>query len=110
MQLLNLDLPSMSQIMRERRARERDAHRLHNLEEVRSFLAARRNRLNRGWSTLQTAPQADVYRGLRAMRARMRWLAKNSDLFKKYLSLWRNNVAGPYGMTLQVTAGNEAQN
>lgn len=44
------------------------------------------------------------------MRAGMRWLAKNSDYFKKFLSLFRNNVAGPYGMKLQVTGGTEAQN
>lgn len=110
MQLLNLETPAMSEIMRERRTREREAHRLRNVEEVRTFLAGRRNRLNRGWSTLQRSPQADVYRYLKPMRNHMRWLAKNSDFFKKFLSLRRNNVIGPFGMTLQVTGGTDKQN
>ncbi|MEP6743826.1 MAG: phage portal protein, partial [bacterium] len=59
----------------------------------RNYLAGRRTRLNRGWPTLQQSAQSAVYRDLRPMRARMRWLARNSDLFKKYLSLYRNNVA-----------------
>src|SRR5438876_11266970 len=73
----------------------------------RHFQAGRINRLNRSWPTLQTSMRADLHRGLRNMRARMRFLAKNSDHFNKYLSLYRNNVAGPYGMKLQVRGGTE---
>jgi len=76
----------------------------------RSYQAGKINRLNRDWSTMQTSARADVYRYLRPMRARHRVLAKNSDHFKKFLSLMRNNVAGPFGMTLKFAGGTEAQN
>jgi len=79
-------------------------------EGQRHFQAGRRNRLNKNWPTIQTSMRADVHAGLRNMRARMRFLAKNSDHFKKFLSMYRNNVAGPYGMKLQVTGGTDAQN
>ncbi len=104
---LNLDLPPFSEIIRERNLR---AAREERASHKRSFLAGKRNRLNHGWPTRQTSPQSDLYQGLRGMRARMRWLAKNSDYFKKFLSDYRNNVAGPYGMTLQMTGGSDAQN
>jgi lambda family phage portal protein len=84
-------------------AKEAASHERH-------FNAGRRNRLNRNWPTIQTSMRADVHRGLRNMRARMRFLAKNSDHFKKFLSMYRNNIAGPYGMKLQVTGGTDAQN
>ncbi len=75
----------------------------------RSYLAGKVNRLNRDWPTIQTSPRAEVYVSLRAMRARMRFLAKNSDYMKRFLSMYRNNVAGPYGMKLQVTGGTDAE-
>jgi lambda family phage portal protein len=76
----------------------------------RSYQAGKLNRLNRDWSTMQTSARADVYRYLRPMRARHRVLAKNSDFFKKFLSLMRNNVAGPFGMTLKFAGGTDTQN
>jgi lambda family phage portal protein len=109
MNLLNLDLPPMSEIVRERDAQLRKRE-LSRLRGQRGYQAGKINRLNRDWSTMQTSARADVYRYLRPMRARHRVLAKNSDHFKKFLSLMRNNVAGPFGMTLKFAGGTEEQN
>jgi lambda family phage portal protein len=79
-------------------------------QKKRSYQAGKLNRLNRDWSTMQTSARADVYRYLRPMRARHRVLAKNSDHFKRFLSLMRNNVAGPFGMTLKFAGGTDEQN
>lgn len=106
MNLLNLDLPPMSQIIRERDERLRK----ELARPRRSYQAGKVNRLNRDWSTMQTSARAEVHRYLRPMRARHRVLARNSDNFKKFLSLMRNNVAGPFGMTLKFAGGTEEQN
>lgn len=99
----------MSEVLNERRQRREAEERADRKRQQRSYLAGRRNRLNNNWPTLQTSPRGDVYRGLRNMRARMRFLARNSDHFKKFLAMYCNNVAGPYGMKLQVTGGSDAQ-
>lgn len=76
----------------------------------RSYLAGKINRLNRNWPYMQNSPRNEVQRSLRTIRARMRFLARNSDFFKRFLSMYATNVAGPYGMKLQVTGGTEAEN
>ncbi len=112
MNSLNLDLPPFSEILKERKQRQADEARAtkQRANSARTFLAGQRNRLNQDWPIMQSSQRGDVYRGLRNMRARHRYLARNSDHFKKFLSLMRNNVAGPFGMKLQSAGGTDAQN
>lgn len=112
MNLLNLELPTFSEINREREQRLKSEARAQRNRErnVRTYLAGQRNRLNQDWPILQSSQRGDVYRGLRNMRARHRYLAQNSDHFKKFLSLMRNNVAGPFGMRLVSAGGTDTQN
>jgi lambda family phage portal protein len=93
-----------------RQARLAKEARAHQRSRQRSYLAGKLNRLNRDWPANSLSARSETNRSLRIIRARMRYLARNSDHFKKFLSMVRNNVAGPFGMTLQITAGSETQN
>lgn len=102
---LNLELPSMSEVVAERRrteARSRSGRRTYN--------GARINRLNPGFSVANTSPRTEIWRSLARLRARSRFLCRNNDHMKRFLSMLRNNVAGPQGMTLQCTSPNDALN
>lgn len=107
---LNLELEPMSQIVRERKQRE-EAERLRAIKRAsRTYNVGRIDRLNHGFGSLKISQRYETQRKLRDIRFRMRELARNSDHFKKFLSLVRNNVAGPYGMKLQVQGPDEAKN
>jgi lambda family phage portal protein len=101
---LNLDLEPLA-LIRKRQDRER-VRRMN----ARSYQAGMINRLNRDFPVFPASQRYEIYRALRPMRARMRYLAHNSDHFKKFLSMVRNNVAGPHGMTLQAKGPDPTRN
>lgn len=145
MEVLNLDLPPMSEIINSQRknaelvlaeARHREAlaiaeraelrqaetlmiverERRFELEQSRlrqasrSYAAAKSTRLNPGFSIARTSARTAIWRSLSRLRARSRVLARDNDLMKRFLSMLRNNVAGPKGMTLQCTSPNDSYN
>lgn len=104
---LNLELPTFSEIRKEREARdaaERAASRGRARRLKRSYEAAHLNRLTADWTVSGTSSNFELRRSLRVLRARSRDLARNSDYVKKFLSMVRNNVSGPAGIRLQARA------
>lgn len=105
MNLLNLELPTFSEIReREAEAQAKTDRRDKRIALKRSYDAARVNRLNHDFTVVNTSSNFEMRRSLRYLRARSRNLARNNDYVKKFLSMVRNNVAGPVGMKLQVRA------
>lgn len=104
---LGLETPSMSEIVRDRRAAEaaatvREARR--SLAVRRQYEAARVSRLTNDWTTASTTANSELRSSLRIMRVRSRQLARDNDYIKKFLSMCRTNIVGPKGITLQVRA------
>lgn len=103
---LNLELPSMSEVVRERREREREDQRQRRKRATlkRLYEGAQVGRLNGDWTTAPTSGNHDLRQGLRTLRARSRDLARNDPYIKKFLSMVAVNVVGAKGVTLQVKA------
>lgn len=70
----------------------------------RNFAAAQINRLTASFSTQQMSLNERLRRGLRVVRARARDLAANNDHARQFVRLYRRNVIGSSGFTLQVQA------
>jgi lambda family phage portal protein len=123
---LKLDLPSMSAVVAERRRtaaalqlerqtadHAREMARVRQMARVygaaRQYAAATVDRLSSDWSVASTTYQAEIYRHLRALRARSRDMARNNPHMRRFLGMTRRNVVGPGGIKLQVRAkrGNE---
>lgn len=68
---------------------------------VRRFEAAKQSRLAYGWTTANTAFNAELRMDLESLRARARDLAANNDYARKFLQMVRANIVGPSGFTLQ---------
>ena len=108
---LNLELPTIAEITRDREERQRKQKiQEFRRAQARSYRAAAYNRLTADFTRINRSARYEAYRSLRYLRARSRHLAHNSDHFKRFLSMVRNNVAGPTGMTLQVMGPDEAKN
>ncbi len=103
LQSLSLNLPSMSQVVKERR-REEELVRQRQRAARRTYQAAEISRLTSDWSTMQTTANSELRRSLRNLRARSRELARNNDYVKKFLGMIVSNIIGPKGITLQVRA------
>lgn len=104
MNSLNLELPTYSEIRAEREAALEAARRGRARAARRSYDGARRDRLTNDFTVVDTSANWELRLSLRYLRARSRSLARNNDYVKKFLSLCRNNVAGPAGMKLQARA------
>jgi lambda family phage portal protein len=105
---LNLELPTYSQIRNEQKAQaDAEDRRRHKKRLKRSYEAARVSRLTNDWTTVNTSANWELRRSLRVLRARSKWLARNNDYVKKFLSMVRTNVAGPHGMKMQARAVNQ---
>ncbi|HEV2706250.1 MAG TPA: phage portal protein [Pyrinomonadaceae bacterium] len=105
---LNLELPTFAEIRKERaEAQAAEDRRARKAALRRSYDAARVNRLTNDFTTVNTSANFELRRSLRRLRARSRDLARNNDYVKKFLSMVRNNVAGPSGMKLQARAANQ---
>lgn len=102
---LGLELPTFHEIRRAREANElKRQESQQRAAQKRSYEAARLNRLNRDWTTVEMSANWELRRDLRVLRARSKWLARNDDYIKKFLSMVRSNVAGPAGIKLQARA------
>lgn len=69
--------------------------------QVRRFDAAKTSRLAFGWTTANSALNADLRMDLDALRARSRDLAANNDYARKFLRMVQANIVGPSGFVLQ---------
>src|ERR1700755_118814 len=112
---LGLDLPSMSQVVADRRRAETAAQMQRQLAEsareiarvrrvARAYSAAQVTRASSDWSASSTTSQGEIYRHLRALRSRSRDMARNNPHMKRFLGMVRRNVVGPGGVKLQVRA------
>lgn len=104
---LNLNLKTFAEIRKEQQelAAREERRRTNRLK--RSYEAARVNRLTNDWTTVNTSANWELRRSLRVLRARSKWLARNNDHVKRFLSMVRTNVAGPHGMKMQARAANQ---
>jgi lambda family phage portal protein len=103
--VLGLDLPPMSQVVRERREAVA-AERKRKLAELkRTYDAARITRLNSDWSVWTMSANGEIRFALRNVRARSRDLSRNSDIMRRFLELVVGGVVGSKGIKLQVKAG-----
>lgn len=71
---------------------------------LRSYAAAKVDRLTAGWSGVSTSADETVRTSLARIRARSRQLANDNDYAKRFFSLCRTNVVGSEGIRLQVRA------
>lgn len=69
---------------------------------IRSYQAAVVNRLTADWSPAILTEEAELRRGLRALRGRSRSLAQNNDYVKSWLRKSKANIVGPDGIRLQM--------
>ena len=99
---MNFHLPTFDDI------RRWFSTRLGRSPRARRYEGARFDRTTRDWPTHAMSTNFELRRDLRALRARAKWLAKNDDHVKRFLSLVRTNVPGPDGIKLQVRARNDA--
>ncbi|AXK39627.1 phage portal protein [Crenobacter cavernae] len=70
----------------------------------RGFSAAQASRLTASWSASPTTVNQDLQRGLKALRARSRDLARNNDYARSFVRMAVRNIVGPEGFGLQVQA------
>lgn len=68
----------------------------------RAFSAAQVTNLTSSWLTTPAHVNADLQRGLRALRARSRDLANNNDYARRFLSMVETNVVGHAGFGWQI--------
>lgn len=68
----------------------------------RAFAAAQSSALTHSWGSVPTHVNADLQRGLPAVRARSRDLERNNDYARKFLSMVETNVVGHAGFALFV--------
>lgn len=68
----------------------------------RAFAAAQQTSLTYSWGSTPTHVNADLQRGLSAVRARSRDLERNNDYARKFLSMVETNVVGHAGFSLFV--------
>ncbi|QBC44456.1 phage portal protein [Iodobacter fluviatilis] len=83
---------------------ERERQRNAPVVQKRFFSAAQSGRLTESWSTTPTTINQDLKRGLKALRARSRDLARNNDYARNFVRMAVRNIVGPEGFGLQVQA------
>ena len=67
----------------------------------RQFLAAIHSRLNSDWPALNISNDENLYRSLRALRGRSRWLADNNGYYSRFIQMNVNNIIGAKGIKLE---------
>lgn len=73
----------------------------HRRPGVRSFKAADVGRLTSSWTLRDGSINADIYNGLRVMRARSRDLFANNEYAKQFSLLARANIVGSMGFAFR---------
>lgn len=95
----------------ERQAQKRAAHRFNSIDtpvfrpQRRSFAASEISRLTAAFGRGDIAINALLESGLALMRTRSREWSRSTEEGRRFLSLCRNNIAGPSGMALQMRSG-----
>jgi lambda family phage portal protein len=91
-------MPLLQTIMQRLGYVKRDAA----IRAVRTYAAAKMNRLTSNWTTTNLSADAELRFGqLKTLRARSRELAANNDYVKRFLTLCKTNIIGPAGIILQ---------
>ena len=67
----------------------------------RQFLAAAHSRLNADWPSANLASDESLWRNLRSLRGRSRWLADNNGYYSRFIQMNVNNIVGPRGIKLE---------
>lgn len=67
----------------------------------RQFLAAAQSRLNADWPSQNLSSDEALWRNLRVLRGRSRWLADNNGYYLRFISMNVNNIVGPKGVKLE---------
>lgn len=73
------------------------------------FEGAEVNRLTADWNISSTDINEEIRLGLARMRSRSRDLVHNNDYAKKYISMFKTNVVGSTGFTLQARSRDSNQ-
>ncbi len=76
---------------------------------ARTFAAAETNRLTAGWLTSDASINALLQSALPLLRMRSRSWARNTGPGRRFLSLVRNGMVGPFGFTVQMRCGDWVQ-
>lgn len=97
---LNLELPSMSEVVASRRRAEIAQQKVAALK--RTYQAAVSSRLTGDWTIFSTSTRSELRSQLRSLRARSRDLARNDPYMRKFLSMCKSNIVGATGVTLQI--------
>jgi len=100
-QSLNLDLPTFAEIRRAKKPAAPPARSMAMPRRyARTYQAAQSTNQNASWSMAQTSANQELRRGLRPMRARSRESRRNDALFKRFIWMMGQGVAGVEGLTL----------
>ncbi len=67
----------------------------------RQFLSAAHSRLHSDWPSTNMSSDELLFRNLRSLRGRSRWLAENNGYYMRYIALNVDNIAGPRGARLE---------
>jgi len=78
---------------------------VHAEKRAIDYAAAMNSRLTAGMSNYSLSANQEIYRSLRALRARSRELARDNAHAKKFLQMVETNVIGPDGIILQNKCG-----
>jgi len=89
----------ISRATRATASRPRSYHATH--AQVRSFAAARTDRLVASWTQQDETNNQSLVRSLRTMRARSRDFARNNEYGRKFFGLVKTNVVGHAGFALK---------
>ena len=74
---------------------------VHHKHGKRQFLAAAGGRINADWPSINYSNDEELFRELRVLRGRSRWLAKNNGYYRRYLDMCVDNIVGPNGVRLE---------
>ena len=66
----------------------------------RQFLAAAHSRLNSDWPSVNISSDEALWRNLRTLRGRSRWLADNNGYYMHYIQMNVSNIIGAKGIKL----------
>lgn len=76
--------------------------------KYRNFQAARTDRFTASWLSSDIAINALLQSQLAIMRARSRFLTRNTPIGRRFITLVKNNIVGPDGITVQSRCGDYA--
>jgi len=80
-----------------------------NARASRNFAAAESNRLTAGWLTWDASINALLQSSLQLLRTRSRQWSRNTGPGRRFLTLVRNGMVGPFGFRLRMRCGDWVQ-